>query len=117
MKIVRNNIIPFKGFSAIALFPFLFVRKGVVIQETLIRHEKTHFEQQKETLFVIFYTWYVIEYLVQLIGWLHQLQWKHFSTASHLAYRNISFEKEAYNNQDNPSYLTNRKRFAWIKYL
>lgn len=117
MKIVRNNIIPFKGFAAIALFPFLFIRKGIVIHETLIRHEKTHFEQQKEMLFVLFYVWYVIEYLARLIGWLLRLGWKQFTTASHLAYRNISFEQEAYNNQDNPSYLANRKRFAWIKYL
>ena len=32
-------------------------------------------------------------------------------------YRNISFEKEAYDNQSNLDYLTKRKRFEWFKYV
>ena len=34
-----------------------------------------------------------------------------------LAYRKISFEREAYSNEDDVIYLESRKRFAWIKYL
>ena len=33
------------------------------------------------------------------------------------AYRNISFEREAYANEEYIDYLENRKRFAWIKYI
>lgn len=40
MIIIRNNIIPFKGFSAINLFGILFVRKDAVISEKTINHEK-----------------------------------------------------------------------------
>lgn len=29
MKIVYNNIIPFKGYLAMRVWPFVFVRKGV----------------------------------------------------------------------------------------
>lgn len=31
------------------------------------------------------------------------------------AYRSISFEQEAYDNDDNYDYLNNRKRFSWLK--
>lgn len=117
MKIVRNNIIPFKGYAAIALFPFLFVRKDVAISDELIRHEKTHFKQQIELLIIPFYVWYLVEYLVRLIYWLFKLGVKNFSTAAHLAYRNISFEQEAYNNEDNPDYLPGRKSYAWTAFL
>ena len=34
-----------------------------------------------------------------------------------MAYLNISFEKEAYQNDYNLEYLKYRKRFAFIKYL
>jgi len=33
------------------------------------------------------------------------------------AYRNISFEREAYANESNPDYLTNRKFFSFFNYL
>ena len=33
------------------------------------------------------------------------------------AYRNISFEREAYSNEKDLSYLDNRKWFAWIRYI
>ena len=33
------------------------------------------------------------------------------------AYRSISFEQEAYDNQNNLNYLKNRKRFNWVKYI
>lgn len=47
MKIIRNNIIPFKGFAAINLFGILFVRKDAVITEQTLRHEEIHTAQMK----------------------------------------------------------------------
>ena len=32
-----------------------------------------------------------------------------------LAYKNISFEREAYSNQSNLSYLSERKHYSWFK--
>lgn len=84
MKIIYNNIIPFKGFIAINLFGVLFVRKDAVISEQTINHEKIHTAQMKEMLYIFFYLWYIIEWLIRL-----------FMKGN--AYRNISFEKEAYN--------------------
>ena len=87
MKIVRNNIIPFKGFAGINLFGILFVRKDVVITERMLNHERIHTAQMKELLFVFFYLWYIIESLIRLC------------VNRKTAYRNICFETEAYMNQ------------------
>ena len=53
MKIVRNNIIPFKGFEALNLFGVLFVRKDRVFEneaawQVMIRHESIHTKQMQE---------------------------------------------------------------------
>ena len=104
MKIIRNKYIPFKGFKAINLFGILFVRGNARINEKTIRHEAIHTTQMKEMLYVFFYTWYIVEWMVRL-----------FMKGN--AYRNISFEREAYSNEDDIIYLEDRKRFAWIKYI
>lgn len=104
MKIIYNNIIPFKGFAAINLFGILFVRKGVTVDEEMINHEAIHTEQMKEMLYVFFYLWYVIEWIIRL-----------FMKGN--AYRNISFEREAYDNESNLDYLNTRKRYSWFSYL
>lgn len=104
MKIIRNNIIPFKGFAAVNLFGILFVRKDTVLTPVMMNHEHIHTAQMKETAYVFFYLWYIIEWLVRL-------------TMKGNAYRNISFEREAYSNQKNIAYLSQRKRYTWLKYL
>ena len=104
MKIIRNKYIPFQGFKAINLFGILFVRGNARISERTLRHEAIHTAQMKEMLYIFFYLWYVVEWIIRL-----------FMEGN--AYRNISFENEAYTNEDNIIYLESRKRFAWIKYL
>lgn len=95
--IIFNKILPPKGFKAMAIFPFIFVR-GNSIDKKIINHEKIHFAQQKELLIVGFYILYGIFYLIY-------------------GYRDIPFEREAYRNADNPDYLKKRKPFAWLKHL
>ena len=107
MKTIKNNIIPFKGFRAINLFGILFVRGNARINERTIRHETIHTAQMKEMLYIFFYLWYVVEWFVKLIKYRN----------SYKAYRNISFEREAYNNEDNINYLDGRKIFSWMKYI
>ncbi|MEG1200098.1 MAG: hypothetical protein RSD53_11940, partial [Algoriella sp.] len=67
--------------------------------KTLINHETIHIIQQVELLVIPFYIWYLTEYLFRLIQYKNQ----------HKAYRNISFEREAYANEKNPNYLKERK--------
>lgn len=103
MLVIRNKVIPFPGYKAINLFGVLFVRGNASIDDITLNHEKIHTAQIKEMLYVFFYVWYVIEWLIRLP----------FGNA----YRNISFEREAYANDDNLTYLETRRRFAFVKYM
>ena len=103
MKIIRNNIIPFTGYKAMNLFGVLFVRGNARIDDITLNHEKIHTAQIKEMLGIIFYIWYLIEWVIRLP----------FGNA----YRNISFEREAYANQYDLNYLKSRKRFDFAKYI
>lgn len=108
---VVSNIIPFQGFKAMAIYPFVFIRKEYqdkVGNRTLI-HESIHFAQQKEMLIIGFFIWYVLEWLWRVIFTKDRF--------SHQAYRNISLEREAYDHEYFSVYLKQRKHFAWIKYL
>ena len=92
--------------AGITLFPFIFVIDKYASKK-LINHEKIHLRQQVEMLIIPFYVVYLLEYIIRL-----------FKHASHRkAYRNISFEREAYDNERNKKYLANRKFWSWIKYL
>ena len=104
MTIIYNNIIPFKGFKCINLFGVLFVRKGCFMSEEDLNHERIHTAQMKEMLYVFFYLWYFVEWLIRL-----------FCKGN--AYKNLGFEKEAYSNDENLTYLATRPRFAWWKYI
>lgn len=100
MKVVYNNWIPFRGFRAINLFGVLFVRRDSgAMTPSNFQHEAIHTAQMKELLYVLFYLIYFAEWIVRL-----------FMKGN--AYRNISFEKEAYANQGNPEYLKERRWWA-----
>ena len=101
------KIITFNFAAAIALWPFILVRPGVKLDKRLINHEKTHLRQQEELLIIFFYLWYLFEYTVHLIKYRD-----HYS-----AYMNISFEKEAHDNERNEDYLSYRKKFNFLNYL
>jgi len=113
--IVINKFIPAKGFIAMAIFPFIFVRKDLAHKFTDVskNHELIHFQQQKELFVIGFYILYIVEFIVRIIGFWVKGKLANTDTA----YRNISFEKEAYSNQENMEYLTTRKRFNFKNYL
>lgn len=112
MKIIRNNIIPFKGYKAVNIFGILFVRKNAVISDVDINHESIHTEQMKEMLYIFFYLWYAIEWFIKLFKYGDGSK-----SNGNSAYRNISFEREAYANEYDVNYLESRKRFAWWNYI
>ena len=121
MKVVFNKVIPFKGWVVINLFGILFVRgEKRDLSQRLVNHESIHTAQMRELLFIVFYAWYVVEWLFRLLFALITLYraesgkvGKHF----YQTYLDISFEKEAYNNQDNFEYLANRRHFAFLSEL
>lgn len=104
MKIIYNKLIPFEGFLAINLFGVMFVRgTWRDINARIINHEKIHSAQMRELWYLPFYILYLLEWLVRLFG-------------KGNAYRNVSFEREAYANENNPQYLSYRRRWAmWRK--
>ena len=75
-------------------YPFIIVRS---LQDfSTINHEMIHMRQMKRGLIVGFLIRYGLEYLYNLIKY----------KDGYKAYRNISYEHEAYNNESNLLYLT-----------
>ena len=107
MKIIKNKIIPPRGFTYVNLFGVLFTRRDKKISDKTLNHEMIHTEQMKEMLYIFFYLWYVVEWFIRLL----------MLRDSHKAYRAISFEREAYANQENLAYREGRKRYSWLSYI
>lgn len=108
MKVIQNrfsNLILARGFAAVTVWPFIFVRTDVAVNRQLLTHEHIHGRQQLEMLWLPFFLLYGIEWLVRLC------------IDRRTAYRHISFEQEAYRNDWNPDYLAERKRYGWIRFI
>jgi hypothetical protein len=105
--IVSKYLVP-KGYGGITVFPFVFFRsKSHAADAVSVNHEKIHLRQQAELLVVLFFIWYAIEFLIRII--------KHGNW--HKAYRNISFEREAYANEADLSYLARRAFWGFLNYF
>lgn len=89
------------------LFGTFWVREPSWIDKYVVNHERIHTAQEREMLFVPFYIIYVLEWLVRLLQYRNHYK----------AYKNISFEREAYSNGRDLDYLRRRRRFAWTRYL
>ncbi len=108
MKIIYNRFLPLGSFWAINLFGVVFARKGYGrLGRVDVNHEYIHTLQQREMLFVPFYLWYVMEWGIKMVKYRNL----------HKAYRNISFEREAYACQHDLRYRYRRKPYAWMSYL
>lgn len=130
---IVNRLIPLKAYTALTQWPLLFIRKENegLFDKTAERHENIHAWQQIEVMLVCFtllalmawvgwlsWWWlftsplgfdlfYGIEYLVRLLLYRDKME----------AYRNVSFEQEAYLRHHDPDYLSYRKCFAWMPFL
>lgn len=99
-------IVSFLWVEGIALFPFILSRRKRP-GKIFMNHECIHLRQQLEMGLVLFYIWYLAEYLVRLIEF-----------GSHAdAYYNISFEREAYSNESDLDYLWKRKFWGFLRYM
>jgi len=104
--IVTKYLTP-KGFRGLTIFPFVFMRNQIDKRDLVfLNHEKIHLRQQLELLIVPFFVWYGVEFLY------HFLLLKNKSKA----YRAISFEKEAYEHQDDLNYLKRKKIYSFLRY-
>ncbi|WP_142784001.1 hypothetical protein [Changchengzhania lutea] len=107
MILISNFLIP-KGYRGLTLFPFIVLRSKDLKSNTfLINHEKIHLRQQLELLVLPFYIFYGIEFLYR---WALYKNW-------HMAYINISFEREAYTHENDLDYLKHRQNWDFLEYL
>tara|TARA_B110000967_G_C18898189_1_gene572406 strand:+ start:3804 stop:4175 length:372 start_codon:yes stop_codon:yes gene_type:complete len=103
----------FMKIGGITLWPFIILReyyKGTTNfwrakREKIINHESIHIAQQGELLVIPFYVLYILEWFIKLFFY------------GSRAYYNISFEREAYKNELDLTYLSKRKRYSWIKLI
>jgi beta-lactamase regulating signal transducer with metallopeptidase domain len=105
-----NSISWFMRIGGITLWPFVVLRERYNssqywrrVAERIINHESIHIKQQEELLIIPFYILYVTEWFFKLFFYGKD------------SYYNISFEREAYTNDENLDYLKSRKKYAWIK--
>lgn len=102
MIVVVNKYLLAKGFKGISLWPFVILKhKSLAKDSVFMNHERIHLRQQIEMLILPFYLWYSLEFLLRFVQ---------FQNA-YLAYKNISFEREAYENESDLNYY--RKRHLW----
>jgi hypothetical protein len=97
-----------KRTGGITVFPFIFLAEaGFKSDKVFINHEMIHIRQQAEMLLLIFILWYYTEFLIRI------LQYQNMQDA----YRNISFEREAFARENDLNYLKTRRFWGFLKYL
>lgn len=107
MIFISKYLVP-KGYHGITIFPFIFLKYPYLKSDTFfLNHEKIHLRQQIEMLVLPFYIVYTTEFFIRLYQY---KKWK-------LAYKNISFEREAYLKEYDLIYLKNRPFWNFIKYI
>lgn len=103
---VFKYLVP-NGFRGFTFFPFVFLAdKKDKSHLILLNHEKIHIRQQIELLILFFFVWYGIEFLIRFVQYRNRRE----------AYRNISFEREAYANEKNLHYLKQRSFWSFLRY-
>jgi len=105
--IVSKYLIP-KGFTGFAVYPFVIL-KQIESKKNLIllNHERIHLRQQLELFIIPFFIWYSVEFLIKYFKY---RDWK-------MAYKNISFEREAYQNEKDLHYIEQRSFYKFLYYM
>lgn len=129
MICIKNNLIPFKGYKAINLFGIVFTREDLTDKEK--NHERIHSLQIVESAILGFYLFSSIVLIFNLSSWwillslvsfyifygLEYVIIRLFHKKQNDAYHDVSFEEEAYVNDDNLEYKKERIPFNWIQYI
>lgn len=102
--IINKHLVP-PSAVGITLWPFIIFKAEKYATEAKINHEYIHIRQCNEMLVIPFYVLYVLNFLINLI------------LMNPKPYKSIVFEKEAFGNEEDPTYLDNRKFWQWTKYL
>ncbi len=107
-RTIRILTLGAKDITGIVLFPFIILHENMKESRYLavtINHERIHLRQQLELLLLPFMLIYCLNYLyLRVRGHSHNS-----------AYMNILFEKEAYSNMRDLSYLKRRRFLACFR--
>ena len=108
MIILVNRFLLRKNILGITLWPFVILKhKKLLKDEVLLNHEGIHLRQQLELLVIPFFIWYTLEFIIRLSVYKNRS----------FAYRNISFEREAYKNEKDLRYLDGRSFWRFLKFI
>ena len=108
MILIVNKRLLSGRFKGISLWPFVILQSDHLKKDDFfINHEKIHLRQQLELLVLFFYVWYAIEFFLRYLNCRDGM----------LAYRNISFEREAYRRENDLRYLKKRSFWAFLKFM
>ena len=98
----------YKNYVGLSLWPFIILKHDTLKNDKdLINHEKIHLRQQRELLIIPFYVLYAFEWAIRSLYYLN----------TYKAYQNLSFEREAYGNENKPDYLEHRRPYSFMKYF
>ena len=98
MILISKYVVP-KHYLGITIWPFIFLKNALLKEDVvLVNHERIHFRQQIELLILPFFILYILEFIVRFYQY---GSWQ-------MAYKSISFEREAYKNENDPNYLKSR---------
>ncbi|WP_461532651.1 hypothetical protein [Sinomicrobium sp.] len=107
MILISKHLIP-KPYIGLTLWPVIVLKSPELKNDSvLLNHEKIHLQQQLELLILPFYVLYGLEWLYK---WLKYRD-------LHIAYRQISFEREAYTCEQDAHYLKTRKPWQFAHYF
>ncbi len=108
MILIVNKRLLSGRFKGISLWPFVILEnKQLQKDRFFLNHEKIHLRQQIELLVIFFYVWYALEFFIRYLDCRDGM----------LAYRNISFEREAYRRERDLGYLDSRPLWAFRNFL
>lgn len=95
--------------GAMTIWPVIFVhdREFFLKNKSMVNHEEIHLRQQAEMLVLPFFLVYVFFFFWALIRYGNGPK----------AYRQIPFEQEAYDRENDLYYLNKRADWAWWKYI
>ena len=88
--------------DAVTLGPFVFGR--FAMSQRVRNHERIHWLQWRECLFIFFPLLYALSWAFQFC--------RHRDVGT--SYRHNMFEQEAYSHERNAAYARNRRPFAWM---
>ena len=107
MVLIIPYIFP-STFNALAVWPFIILKEpGLKGDAILLHHERIHLRQQLELLWIFFFIIYLTEFIAKIIIYKQPKR----------AYRNISFEREAYENEYDLDYVRRKPMWSFRAYI